>query len=156
PSECRLVVLAPGNAGDGTTGLGAVFLGRARQRLARRRLDQRRGLLLALVLLLLVVLALALLGLGLSGDILERELAVVASPLNAQPPDAAVLELAEQQLIGQRFLDVLLNHARQGAGAEFLVIPRLRQPLGGVLRELDGDAAVGELRLELEYELLDH
>src|SRR6185437_683262 len=35
---------------------------------------------------------------------------------------AATLELAEQHLVGERLLDVLLDHARHRAGAHLLVI----------------------------------
>ncbi len=42
---------------------------------------------------------------------------------------AAVLELAEQQLVGERLLDVLLDDARQRPGAELLVVALLGEPL---------------------------
>ena len=69
---------------------------------------------------------------------------------------AAALELAEQHLVGQRLLDVLLDHARHRPRAHLLVIAVLDQPGLGGLGQLDGDVAVGELRLELQHELLDH
>ena len=49
---------------------------------------------------------------------------------------------------------MLLNDAGERAGAELLVVALLDEPLGRVLRELDRHAAIGELRLELEDELL--
>src|SRR5690606_39882578 len=57
---------------------------------------------------------------------------------------------------GERLLDVLLDHAGQRTGAELVVVTLLSQPLGRPFRELDGDAAICELRLELEDELLDN
>src|SRR5581483_3494438 len=70
---------------------------------------------------------------------------------------AAALQLAEQYLVGQRLLDVLLDHARHRPRAHLLVIAVLDQPGLGRIRQLDGDVAVGELRLELQHELLhDH
>src|ERR1700730_9723693 len=79
----------------------------------------------------------------------EGELVAVAGDAH----DAAFGELAEQQLLGQRLLDVLLDYAPQGPGAEELVVAFLRQPLAGRIVELDGDVAVGELLLELQDEL---
>ena len=66
-----------------------------------------------------------------------------------------MLELAEQQLICERFLDVLLNDAAERTGTELLVITLLADPLERTLGEFDGDAAVGKLGFELEDELLD-
>src|SRR6202011_3424988 len=63
----------------------------------------------------------------------EGELVAVAGDAH----DAAFGELAEQQLLGQRLLDVLLDYAPQGPGAEELVVAFLRQPLAGRIVELD-------------------
>ena len=68
----------------------------------------------------------------------------------------AGFQLAEQHLVGERLLDVLLDHARHRPRAHLLVVAVVDQPLRGVVRQLDGDVAVGELRLELEHELLHH
>ena len=69
---------------------------------------------------------------------------------------AAALELAEQHLVGEPLLDVLLDHPRHRAGAHQLVVAVGDQPAARLLRQLDGDVAVGELGLELQHELLDH
>src|SRR5262249_6711068 len=68
---------------------------------------------------------------------------------------AAALELAEQDFVGERLLDVLLDQTRHRPRAHLLVIAVLDQPLAGLFRQLDGDVAVAELRLQLEHEFLD-
>ncbi len=77
----------------------------------------------------------------------------VTTTTRTWPPD---FEPAEQHLVGQRLLDVLLDHPRHRPGAHQLVIAVGDQPLRGLVGQLDGDVAVGELRLELQHELLDH
>ena len=69
---------------------------------------------------------------------------------------AAALQLAEQHLVGQRLLDVLLDHARHRPRAHLLIVAMADQPGLRRFRQFDGDVAVGELRLELQHELLDH
>jgi len=54
-------------------------------------------------------------------------------------------ELAEQQLLRERFFDVLLNHTAKRASAHFLVIALIREPLRGFFGQFEHDIAVGEL-----------
>ena len=68
---------------------------------------------------------------------------------------AAFGQVAEQQLLGQRTLDVLLNHAGHWAGAHGLVVALLRNPLPSRGLELDSNVVLVELRLELEDQLVD-
>ena len=64
--------------------------------------------------------------------------------------------MAEQHFIRERLLDVLLDHAGHRPRTHLLVVAMLDQPGLGGLRQFDGDVAVGELRLELQHELLHH
>jgi len=64
--------------------------------------------------------------------------------------------LPKQHLVRQRLLDVLLDHPGHRPRAHLLVVAMLDQPGLGRLRQFDGDVAVGELRLELQHELLHH
>src|SRR5258708_23767091 len=82
----------------------------------------------------------------------EGEAELVA--LAGDPDDAALGELAEEQLLGERLLDVLLNDAAQGTRAEQAVVALLGEPFSRRLVELDRDVAVGQLLLELEGELV--
>ena len=68
--------------------------------------------------------------------------------------DAALLQLAEQHLLGERLLDLLLDQPAERARAHALVIAALGEPGGRLLVQLEGDAAVGELRLQLQDEFL--
>ena len=70
--------------------------------------------------------------------------------------DAALDQLAEQQFLGQRLLDVLLDHAGERPRAVQPVVAALGQPFLGRRGQLDRHVAVGELGLELHDELLDH
>ena len=83
---------------------------------------------------------------------LQHDLVVLHHDLH----DAALGELAEQQLLGQRLLDVLLDHPAERARAHLVVVALVGQPLGRLGRQLDLDVAVHQLRLELQHELLDH
>src|SRR5215475_11002557 len=74
--------------------------------------------------------------LGRAGLVLDRDDADVA----------AGLELTEQHLVGERLLDVLLDQAGHRPRAHLLVVAVRDQPLRRLVRELDGDVAVGELR----------
>jgi chemotaxis protein MotB len=49
-------------------------------------------------------------------------------PVNPDFHDAALGELAEQQLLRQRLLDVLLDHAGERAGAHLVVVALLAEP----------------------------
>src|SRR5262249_9417950 len=69
---------------------------------------------------------------------------------------AAALELAEQDFVGERLLDVLLDEARHRPRPHLLVIAVLDQPLAGLFRQLDGDVTVAELCLQLKHEFFDH
>ena len=80
-----------------------------------------------------------------------------AAVLDADLDDAALGQLAEQQLFGQRLLDVLLDHAAQRTRAHLVVIALVGQPFGGgVWVSSIVHVAVHQLRLELQDELLDH
>ena len=90
-------------------------------------------------------------------EIFEAELVAAVLVLDQNDTHmAAGLELAEQHLVGQRLLDVLLDDAGHRPRAHLLVIAVVDQPVRGFVRQLDGDIAVGELRLELQHELLHH
>src|SRR5262245_22521107 len=109
------VVLAAGDAGDGT-GLWPflLLLGRG-QGLARRGLDQGRPLALLILVVVLVAGPLGL-WLGLCREVLEGERLLVTFAGHRHLDGAAVLELAEQQLVGQGLLDVLLDDAGERPG----------------------------------------
>src|SRR3546814_1089166 len=65
----------------------------------------------------------------------------------------ALHQLPEQQLIGQRLLDMLLDHPAERAGAIELVVAALGQPGAGLVGQRDGDIAVGERSEEHTSEL---
>src|SRR3954451_12955687 len=89
--------------------------------------------------------------------IIEAELFLTALVLDDGHTDmAAGLESSEQYLVSQRLLDAFLDDAGHRPRAHLLVIAVGDQPLAGFFRQLDGDVAVAELRLELHHELLDH
>src|SRR5436853_454744 len=54
---------------------------------------------------------------------------------------AAALQLAEQHFIGERLLDVFLDHAGHRPRTHLLVITTHDQPVRRGLRQLDGDVA---------------
>ena len=65
-------------------------------------------------------------------------------------------ELAEENLVRQRLLDVLLYDTRKRTRAHLFVVPPPGKPIVGLGREFDCDVAIGQLSLELENELLDN
>ena len=70
---------------------------------------------------------------------------------------AAILEVAEQDLVGQRFLDVLLDHARHRPRTHQLIVAIGDQPAARFVREFDRNVAVAEqLGLKFQHEFLDH
>ncbi len=69
--------------------------------------------------------------------------------------DAAILQLAEQEFVRHRLLDVLVDRARERTCAEALVVSTLRQPIGGLIGDLDLNVALGQLTFELDDELLN-
>jgi hypothetical protein len=69
---------------------------------------------------------------------------------------SALLELAEQQLVGERLLDVFLDHPAQRPGTHLLVIALVGKPGDGVFGQVEGDVALIELGLKLHDELLHH
>src|ERR1700730_1898942 len=89
-------------------------------------------------------------------QIFEAEHPLARLLLNQHAHDAALFQRAKQNLLGERLLDVLLDDARQRPGAELVVIAPLGEPRRCLRRQLDGDVAVAELRLELEHEFLHH
>ena len=54
-------------------------------------------------------------------------------------------EFAAEDGLGEDVLDVLLDHALEGAGAELGVVAEVGEALGGGGRELELDAALGQL-----------
>jgi hypothetical protein len=68
---------------------------------------------------------------------------------------AAVLEPAEQDLVGQRVAHLGLDDARERPRAVDRVVALLGQPRARLGLERDRHAPLGELRLELQDELLD-
>src|SRR3546814_8345389 len=68
---------------------------------------------------------------------------------------AAVDELAEEQFLGERLLDLFLDQPAHRARALELVIALRRQPLTRRIVELDMDVAVGELQFEVEDESVE-
>src|SRR5579872_3331060 len=86
-----------------------------------------------------------------SVDEFETDLVLVRIVLNQHDAHvAATLQLAEQDLVGERLLDVLLDHARHRPRTHLLVVAVLDQPGLGRVGQFDGDVAVGELCLELK------
>src|SRR3954470_7751328 len=86
--------------------------------------------------------------LGRGRDDLERRRVFLDRDLDL----AAVDELAEQQFLGERLLDLLLNEAAHRPGAVELVVAARGQPAPRLVVEVDMDVAVGQLKLELEDE----
>ena len=76
--------------------------------------------------------------------------------LDADVDLAAVRQLAEQQLLGERLLDLVLDQPRHRPRAHQLVVAALGQPGARVRIELDVHVLLGQLQLELEDELVDH
>src|SRR6478609_6712170 len=76
--------------------------------------------------------------------------------LGAHDHVAAVLELAEQELVTERLLDLVLDQSAEGTCAVRFVVALLRQVGAGGLGELDGDLALCELVAELSDELVHH
>jgi len=68
----------------------------------------------------------------------------------------AAFEPAEQDLFGEAFLDVLLDHARHRPGAHEFIVAVGNQPFGRLVGQLDSNIAVRKLRFQLQHEFLDH
>src|SRR5690606_4654611 len=68
----------------------------------------------------------------------------------------AVDQLAEQQLLGKRSLDVLLDDSRHRTRAHLRIITTRRQPRARLVIHLYSDTFLLKLCLELEHELADH
>src|SRR5947208_15228495 len=69
--------------------------------------------------------------------------------------DPALGERTKQQFLGERLFDVLLDDAGQWARTKQRIIALDRQPLAGIVGQLDRHVAVGELLLELQHKLVD-
>ena len=67
----------------------------------------------------------------------------------------AVLQPAEQHLVGEWRLDRLLDHTRHRPCSHHLIIAVLDEPGARFVAELDTDVAVGELGFELHDEFVD-
>src|SRR5690606_22065802 len=65
---------------------------------------------------------------GLRHGVEEKALRAVLLRLDRDAHDAALPELAEQDLVGEPLLDVLLDDAREWTRAHLLVVALLRQP----------------------------
>src|SRR5690348_17472085 len=63
---------------------------------------------------------------------------------------------AEQEFLGERLFDVLLDDTRERASAKQPIVTLLSKPSPGTVVELDHDVAVGELLFELQYEFVDN
>src|SRR5579871_3449478 len=87
------------------------------------------------------------------GDELEGKLILLAVEQYAH--GTAVLEPAEQDLVGQWLLQMILDHARKRPRTEVFVIALEPQPARRLRRQIEGNVAVRKLRLELENEFLD-
>ena len=68
----------------------------------------------------------------------------------------ALRQLAEQELVGERLLDLLLDQPRQRPGAVGRIVAVLGEPGPRRRAQPDGDVAVGELLLKLDDEFVDH
>src|SRR6187200_1087637 len=76
-------------------------------------------------------------------------------PVQMYPDVAALLEAAEEDLVGQRIADFLLDDTRQWPGAVDRIEPFPCQPDTRLRLQSEGHLALGELRLELQDELLE-
>src|SRR5690242_9980560 len=76
-------------------------------------------------------------------------------PIVADGGGAAVLQLAEQDLVGEPVADLRLNHARERPGAVDGIVSLAREVLPRVRQQGDRDPPLGELLLELDDELVD-
>ena len=83
----------------------------------------------------------------------EGELVLVGFARHADDP--ALRQLPEQELLGERLFDVLLDDARERTCAEQRVIAFGGEPIACARIELDRDVTVRELLLELQHELID-
>src|SRR3954452_24027543 len=63
---------------------------------------------------------------------------------------ATLRQLAEQQFLGQRLLDVLLDYAGQRTSAIKRIVALLPQPLTRFVGQFDRYATVGKLRFQLD------
>src|ERR1051325_1371582 len=69
---------------------------------------------------------------------------------------AAVLQFAEQDLVGEHALDFILNEPRHRPGAEGWIIAALGKPAPRLRRELQEYFALIQLLIEFNDELVDH
>ena len=69
---------------------------------------------------------------------------------------APVGQFAEQQFLGQRLLDLVLNQTAHRARSVEAIVALVRQPVARILVELDVDILFRQLEFELENELVDH
>src|SRR6185503_8890556 len=91
-------------------------------------------------------------GRGRTGLERKRQLAV----LEPDRHGSAVLQPAEQDLIGQRIAYFGLDDPRERARPENRVVALLREPRARLRLQRDRDPALGKLRLELQDEFLDN
>ena len=84
------------------------------------------------------------------------ELETLAIVADADLDRAAHRELAEQQFLGERPLDLFLDEPRHGARTHLRVVALLGQPATRIIVEQDRHALLLELRLDLDDELVDH
>src|SRR5690606_39998463 len=93
--------------------------------------------------------------LELAGRGLRDQLERLAVRRNVDAHVSAVDKLAEQELLRERALDVLLDYASHRPRAHLLIVAALRNPRPRRGLELDRDVVLVELRLELEDQLVD-
>src|SRR5690242_5276945 len=94
------------------------------------------------------------LGFARGGALAADEDQLVGLLVHRDADDAALGERAEQQFLGERLFDVLLDDPAERARTEQWVVALLGQPIAGRRIELDHDVAVGQLLLKLQYKLV--
>jgi hypothetical protein len=68
---------------------------------------------------------------------------------------AAVLEFAEQNLLGQRLLELVLNHARKRPSSHQPVVALVREPFSNIGTHIDLNVLGEQLAFELQEMLAD-
>ncbi len=93
---------------------------------------------------------------GPSGKTKPNFLTPSSSRRDDNPHRSAVFQPSEQDFIGERCLDGLLDDARHRPRPHLLVIAMFDQPAARFVGEFDRDIAIGELGLELHDEFVDN
>ena len=74
----------------------------------------------------------------------------LAFDLGAESGRAMLGQLAEQYFFSQRTLDLVLDQARHRPGTHLCVVAALGQPAARLIRHLERDMLVFQLRLQLD------